>query len=92
MATTNPITGDLLVSKTLSETGEKNYEAIFGAKKKKTNGGWTPPPLVASDLLCDICGKNLKSTQECAWTGCPLNWDEKRADVIGTNGNDGLHY
>jgi hypothetical protein len=45
MATTNPITGDLLVSKTLSETGEKNYEAIFGANKKKTNGGWTPPPL-----------------------------------------------
>ena len=45
MATTNPITGDLLVSKTLSEAGEKNYEAIFGAKKKKTNGGWTPPPL-----------------------------------------------
>jgi len=20
------------------------------------------------------------------------NWDEKRIDVIGTNGNDGLHY
>lgn len=44
MATTNPITGDLLVSKTLSEDGEKNYESIFG-KKKKTNGGWKPPPL-----------------------------------------------
>lgn len=45
MATTNPITGDLLVSKTLSEEGEKNYESIFG-KKKKTNGGWQPPPLL----------------------------------------------
>jgi hypothetical protein len=88
MATTNPITGDLLVSKTLSENGEKNYDAIFGAKKK-TNGGWTPPPLEASDSLCDICGKNLKSTQECAWTGCPLNWDEKRVDIIGQNGNVG---
>jgi hypothetical protein len=42
MATTNPITGDSLISKTLTEEGEKNYEAIFG-KKKKTNGGWTPP-------------------------------------------------
>lgn len=44
MATTNPITGDLLVSKTLSEKGAANYDNIFG-KKKKTNGGWTPPPL-----------------------------------------------
>lgn len=21
-----------------------------------------------------------------------MDWDEKRIDVIGTNGNDGLHY
>ena len=47
MATTNPITGDLLVSKTLSEKGAANYDNIFG-KKKKTNGGWTPPPLDTS--------------------------------------------
>lgn len=88
MATTNPITGDLLVSKTLSEDGEKNYESIFG-KKKKTNGGWQPPPLTANDPLCDICGKSLTGTKECAWTGCPLNWDESRIDVIGSNGNVG---
>lgn len=36
--------------------------------------------------LCDICGKTLDATKECAWTGCPLNWDEKRMDIIGSNG------
>jgi hypothetical protein len=39
--------------------------------------------------LCDVCGKDLKATKECAWTSCPLNWDEKRADIIGSNGNIG---
>lgn len=74
MATTNPITGDLLVSKTLSEKGAANYDNIFG-KKKKTNGGWTPPPLMI-------------------WTEDqdPDSWGDKRMDVVGQNGNDGLHY
>ena len=45
MATYNDVTGDALVSKTLSEEGAKSYDRIFGEKKKKTNGGWTPPPL-----------------------------------------------
>jgi hypothetical protein len=44
MATTNPITGDLLVSRTLTEEGAKSFDRIFG-EKKKTNGGWKPPPL-----------------------------------------------
>ena len=43
MATTNPITGDLMINKTLSKEGEDNFDKIFG--KKKTNGGWTPPQL-----------------------------------------------
>lgn len=45
MATYNDVTGDALVSRTLSEEGSKSYDRIFGEKKKKTNGGWTPPPL-----------------------------------------------
>ena len=41
MATRNPITGDALISRTLSKEGEDNFDRIFG--KKKTNGGWIPP-------------------------------------------------
>jgi hypothetical protein len=39
--------------------------------------------------LCDICGKDLEAVTECAWTSCPLNWNEHRADQIGQNGNVG---
>jgi hypothetical protein len=45
MATYNDVTGDALVSRTLTEEGAKSFDRIFGEKKKKTNGGWTPPPL-----------------------------------------------
>jgi len=93
MATWNDITGDPLVSRTLTKEGEDNFDKIFG--KKKTNGGWKPPlaPLAPNpDPLCKICGKGLGSTKECAWTSCPLNWDESRVDTIGQNGNEGLHY
>lgn len=49
------------------------------------------------DTLCNICGKDLKKTTECAWTSCPKlfeedDWDEDRIDIIGSNGNDGGHY
>jgi len=73
MASKNDITGDSLISKTNSKAYENNYDLIFGKKS----------------ALCDICGKDLTTTKECAWTSCPLNWDEKRADVIGQNGNVG---
>ena len=90
MAGINDVTGDALVSRLLSDKGSEAFDRIFG-EKKKTNGGWKPPAII-SDPLCKICGKGLASTQECAWTGCPLNWDEKRTDIVGANGNDGLHY
>ena len=73
MATKNDITGDFLVSKPNSKQFEDNYDLIFRNKNP----------------LCDICGKDLNATKECAWTSCPLNWDEARADVIGQNGNIG---
>jgi hypothetical protein len=44
MASYNSVTGDLLISKTLSKTGEESFERIFGVKKK-TNGGWKAPSL-----------------------------------------------
>jgi hypothetical protein len=41
MATRNDVTGDALISRTLSKEGADNFDKIFG--KKKTNGGWKPP-------------------------------------------------
>jgi len=39
----NDITGDNLISRTLSKEGEEQFDKIFG--KKKTNGGWKPPSI-----------------------------------------------
>jgi hypothetical protein len=77
----NSITGDSLVSKIgnkeQKEKFDEGFDRIFGKKK---------------DPICNVCGKNLASTAECAFTGCQLNWNEDRVDVIGQNGNDGEHY
>lgn len=43
-------------------------------------------------MICDICGKELEKVTECAWTSCPLLWDEERIDQIGQNGNTAEHY
>lgn len=46
MASYNDITGDKIQTRDkLSKEGEENFDRIFGTKKK-TNGGWTPPPVV----------------------------------------------
>ena len=52
MATRNEITNDLLISKTLSKQGEDNFDAIFGTKKR-TNGGYVPPPLPTDEEPAD---------------------------------------
>jgi hypothetical protein len=44
----NDITGDNLISRKLSKEGKDNFDRIFG--KKKTNGGWTPPPIDPSEV------------------------------------------
>jgi hypothetical protein len=45
----NDITGDAIStrfgSKEAQEKFDQSFDTIFGEKKKKTNGGWTPPPL-----------------------------------------------
>jgi hypothetical protein len=79
MATRNDITGDLIKSRVNNQQFENNFDNIFRKKDK----------VVEAAALCDICGKTLDATKECAFTGCPLNWDEKRADIIGSNGNIG---
>jgi hypothetical protein len=52
-------------------TFDNNFDSIFRQK----------------DVLCDICGKNLNDkNNNCAYTACPLNWNEARMDIIGQNG------
>jgi hypothetical protein len=77
MASRNDVTGDLIKSRKNSKEFEDNFDKIFRKNK---------------DPLCDVCGKSLTATKECAWTGCPLNWDEARVDIIGQNGPTGDHY
>lgn len=52
---------------------------------------------MSKDVFCKICGKDLGRVKKCAWTSCPLlfeeeDWDENRIDIIGQNGNNGEHY
>jgi|LakMenEpi03Aug12_release.lakeMendotaPanAssembly.Ray.scaffolds.fasta_scaffold333167_2 hypothetical protein len=92
MASRNDVTGDKIQTKgMLSKQGEDNFDAIF-RKNKVADVETTACEPVEPTPLCDICGKSLNGTKECAWTGCPLNWDESRLDTIGQNGNEGLHY
>lgn len=77
MTSRNDVTGDLIKSRKNSKEFEDNFDKIFRKNK---------------DPLCDVCGKSLTATKECAWTGCPLNWDESRVDIIGQNGPTGDHY
>lgn len=44
---TNDITGDNLISRTLSKEGEANWDLIFGKKKKER---YVPPPLYSEDF------------------------------------------
>ena len=83
MTTRNDVTGDLIKSRVNSKEFEDNFDAIFRQNKDK---------VVETAALCDICGKTLNAVSECAFTGCPLNWDESRVDVIGQNGPTGDHY
>lgn len=78
MASRNDVTGDLIKSKVNTKQFDDNFDAIFRKKTKEP--------------VCDVCGKVLDATKECAWTSCPLNWDEARVDIIGQNGPTGDHY
>ena len=90
MATRNDVTGDLIKTKANGndDAYADGWDRIFGKKNKVADVEATSNKPMDS-ALCDICGKELNQVKECAWTGCPLNWDESRADVIGQNGNIG---
>lgn len=79
MTAKNDITGDLIQSKSSSKAYEDNYDLIFRKKKSATT-------------RCRTCDKVVAEVKDCAWTSCPVLWDESRVDVVGQNGNEGLHY
>jgi len=88
MASRNDITGDIIKSRISSQQFEDNFDLIF-----RKNEPMQLELDFGDDPLCKLCGKTLKAKgNECAYTACPLNWDETRLDTIGQNGNDGLHY
>jgi hypothetical protein len=60
MATTNPITGQPLISKPVTKEYEEGWDRIFSSKNE----------------LCKICGKDLSKVTECAWTSCPKLQDD----------------
>jgi len=80
MTTWNDITGDPLISRVLSKKGEEAFEEIFG--KRKTNGGWTPPPIEVASV------KTTTNKPVELWTEA----DEKRLEIIGHNGNTGYGH
>ncbi len=53
MASKNDITGDTIISRTNSELYDKNFDTIFGVKKKEP---YIPPPL--PEELQNLINKN----------------------------------
>ena len=80
MVARNDITGDKIQTRNkLSEQGEQNFDNIFGAKKR-TNGGWTPPPL-------DVAKPVATPTQPVEYAE---DWQSSQRDrAIAQNGNVG---
>jgi len=98
MTSKNDITGATIKTKPASEQYTNNYDLIF---RKKTEV-MTPEALMSelrhlvslcndyqwgtvhhrlSQLVAQFSGGNWKP-----------KWDESRIDIIGRNGNEGLHY
>lgn len=77
----NDITGDNIATKVgdtaAKQNFDKGYDAIF---KKNLPLNEYPEPKQANQVLCDICGKDLMATKECAWTSCPLNFTDAKLE------------
>ncbi len=82
----NPITGDFIKSKVNTKAFEDNFDAIFRK----------PADQQEPKCTCLDSAYERKAMQE-GLVNNPMfdenkEWNEKRIDVIGQNGNDGLHY
>jgi hypothetical protein len=74
----NDITGAWLVSKPNNEMFEKNWDLIFGKK----------------DTISAEVEKTIQDHQEIYEAIADIEAHDKnsRIDIVGQNGNDGLHY
>ena len=78
----NDITGAWIVSKPNNEMFEKNWDLIFGKKKE-------PPHLNVEEHIIAI----IPPMTDTSVTHDELIAKElSRIDVIGQNGNEGIHY
>lgn len=82
----NEITGDFIKSKVNTKAFEDNFDAIFRKPFDQQE-----PKCSCLDsayerkAMQDGLVKNPVFDEN-------IEWNEKRVDVIGQNGNDGLHY
>lgn len=87
MATRNDITGDLIKTKAngANEAYSDGWDRIFGKKKAVTNEETKEANQVEDNMATTQAtpDQSVESTQD---------WDEERQDVIGQNGNEGIHY
>jgi hypothetical protein len=79
MVARNDVTGDKIQTRDiLSKEGEEAFDRIFG--KKKTNGGWQPPPL-------DVVKPTSTPTQPIEYAE---DWQSSKRDwAVSQNGNVG---
>lgn len=75
---TNDITGDEIKSKVNSKEYEEGYDRIFGKKKQH-------------DAHCNLMFPATLGTKD-DHCDCSLSKKQSRIDIVGQNGNDGLHY
>ena len=75
----NDSTGDRLISRTLSKQGEANWDLIFGKKKKE--------PMPHEEFV-----KSMLQNEEVYKEVARIEKEESRIEVIGQNGNEGIHY
>lgn len=85
----NPITGDFIKSKVNTKAFEDNFDAIFRSKEKPVDQQEPKCTCVDSAYERKAIVDGLVSHPVFEEN---IEWNEKRIDVIGSNGNDGLHY
>ena len=83
MTTRNPITGDEIKSKINTKEYEDNYDRIFKRKPQSLDAAYERRAMMQGLVVNPLFEENKE-----LWTEA----DEKRMDVVGTNGNEGLHY
>lgn len=87
MATTNDVTGDAIFSRANTKAFEDNFDKIF----RKKGIDQEHPKCKSLDAAYE-----RKAMQEGLVTQPVFEenkeWDEKRIDIVGQNGNEGLHY